>query len=177
MKYCEKCENELFDEAVICPKCGCPVKNIEKNNLEEKRQLKIKTGKRLNIIASILNLALAAYVAKVLFLDDIANSNADVVISIGPEPNAEWFGLWVILLIVLFVLGLRADKWKNTKLHKYFGYIYFLITILAIIIMFITVPELLTILMLGIGIPFAVPACLQIIASIKFVQGMKKKED
>ena len=24
MKYCEKCGNELLDEAVICPKCGCP---------------------------------------------------------------------------------------------------------------------------------------------------------
>ena len=23
MKYCSKCGNELFDEAVICPKCGC----------------------------------------------------------------------------------------------------------------------------------------------------------
>lgn len=23
MKYCEKCGNELFDEAVMCPKCGC----------------------------------------------------------------------------------------------------------------------------------------------------------
>ena len=23
MKYCEKCGNELMDEAVICPKCGC----------------------------------------------------------------------------------------------------------------------------------------------------------
>lgn len=25
MKYCSKCGNELMDEAVICPKCGCPV--------------------------------------------------------------------------------------------------------------------------------------------------------
>lgn len=23
MKYCTKCGNELMDEAVICPKCGC----------------------------------------------------------------------------------------------------------------------------------------------------------
>ena len=23
MKYCSKCGNELMDEAVICPKCGC----------------------------------------------------------------------------------------------------------------------------------------------------------
>lgn len=25
MKYCTKCGNELYDEAVICPKCGCVV--------------------------------------------------------------------------------------------------------------------------------------------------------
>jgi len=24
MKYCSKCGTELFDEAVVCPKCGCP---------------------------------------------------------------------------------------------------------------------------------------------------------
>ncbi len=29
MKYCTKCGNELFDEAVICPKCGCPVENAK----------------------------------------------------------------------------------------------------------------------------------------------------
>lgn len=25
MKYCSKCGNELMDEAIICPKCGCQV--------------------------------------------------------------------------------------------------------------------------------------------------------
>lgn len=25
MKYCSHCGNEIMDEAVICPKCGCPV--------------------------------------------------------------------------------------------------------------------------------------------------------
>lgn len=25
MKYCEKCGNELLDEAIMCPKCGCAV--------------------------------------------------------------------------------------------------------------------------------------------------------
>ena len=25
MKYCSKCGNELLDESVICPRCGCPV--------------------------------------------------------------------------------------------------------------------------------------------------------
>lgn len=32
MKYCSKCGKELFDEAVICPGCGCPVETV--NNVQ-----------------------------------------------------------------------------------------------------------------------------------------------
>ena len=28
MKYCVKCANEMFDEAVVCVKCGCPATNM-----------------------------------------------------------------------------------------------------------------------------------------------------
>ncbi len=31
MKYCSHCGNELLDEAVICPKCGCQVDIIKKD--------------------------------------------------------------------------------------------------------------------------------------------------
>ena len=30
MKFCSKCGNEIMDEAVICPKCGCAVENAQK---------------------------------------------------------------------------------------------------------------------------------------------------
>lgn len=35
MKYCSKCGNELLDEAVICPKCGCSIdeKSSDKNTI------------------------------------------------------------------------------------------------------------------------------------------------
>lgn len=29
MKYCTKCGNELLDDAVICPKCGCAVEGAK----------------------------------------------------------------------------------------------------------------------------------------------------
>ena len=33
MKYCTKCGNQLFDEAVACPKCGCATgKTLLKSN-------------------------------------------------------------------------------------------------------------------------------------------------
>ena len=32
MKYCTHCGNELLDDAVICPKCGCAVANANGRN-------------------------------------------------------------------------------------------------------------------------------------------------
>ncbi len=31
--YCSKCGRELFDEAVICPYCGCPTQNYNNNTV------------------------------------------------------------------------------------------------------------------------------------------------
>ena len=30
MKFCSKCGNEIMDEAVICPKCGCACGDLKK---------------------------------------------------------------------------------------------------------------------------------------------------
>ena len=40
MKFCSKCGNQLFDEAVICPKCGCNANTSfkEKNEMTPKNQ-------------------------------------------------------------------------------------------------------------------------------------------
>ena len=35
MKYCVHCGNELLDDAVICPKCGCRVPNIKEEKKED----------------------------------------------------------------------------------------------------------------------------------------------
>lgn len=32
MKYCQHCGNEVVDDAVICPKCGCSVANNNNAN-------------------------------------------------------------------------------------------------------------------------------------------------
>ena len=31
MKYCRHCGNEVFDDAIICPKCGCSVDYSNRN--------------------------------------------------------------------------------------------------------------------------------------------------
>ena len=52
MKYCEKCGNELLDEAVMCPKCGC---SAGKSQTEKQRdeQAKNQTKGALLILAGI----------------------------------------------------------------------------------------------------------------------------
>lgn len=61
MKFCAKCGNQLFDEAVVCPKCGCAadaptpkfeIKATNKNQL--KSTLLILAGVAVIVIFLIL---------------------------------------------------------------------------------------------------------------------------
>lgn len=40
MKFCSKCGNELLDEAVVCPKCGCATENKKQNKQTNKNIIK-----------------------------------------------------------------------------------------------------------------------------------------
>lgn len=60
MKYCEKCGNQLLDEAIMCPKCGCAVagkqptkEQNEKSKNQAKRAIMIIAGIGI-IIATII---------------------------------------------------------------------------------------------------------------------------
>ncbi len=55
MKYCSHCGNELLDEAVICPKCGCMVEynpRVEKQETQKNSGLKI-AAKVFMIISTV----------------------------------------------------------------------------------------------------------------------------
>ncbi len=54
MKYCNKCGNQLLDEAVICPKCGCSVGSQLSNNAESNRNVAKGTFLILLAIAIIV---------------------------------------------------------------------------------------------------------------------------
>lgn len=53
MKFCEKCGKELFDEAVICPGCGC-VGKIETSRPTKKTSIFKKNRKKWIIVLSAL---------------------------------------------------------------------------------------------------------------------------
>ena len=64
MKYCTKCGKELFDEAVICPGCGCAVEAPEAKNTEQ-----VKSGqKNVNGKKSRLKIALIIAASVVLLI-------------------------------------------------------------------------------------------------------------
>ena len=52
MKYCEKCGNQLLDEAVICPKCGCAVAGKQPSKQQDEYAKKQAKG-AVMIIAAI----------------------------------------------------------------------------------------------------------------------------
>ena len=41
MKYCSHCGNELLDEAVICPSCGCKVASTKTDGILEEDDKKV----------------------------------------------------------------------------------------------------------------------------------------
>ncbi len=69
MKYCSKCGNELMDEAVICPKCGCPVENAEKP----------KKKKGLKIALIVFSVLIVIYLIGFFFGDKTSSNTNDEV--------------------------------------------------------------------------------------------------
>ena len=56
MKYCVHCGNEILDEAVICPKCGCAVEGKTYDVTSTKETSTLKTASKiLMIIGCVLN--------------------------------------------------------------------------------------------------------------------------
>lgn len=58
MKYCEKCGKEIIDEAVICPGCGCPVKN---NGVKTSSSVPGGNGKKIqkSLILGVIGIVFA----------------------------------------------------------------------------------------------------------------------
>lgn len=66
MKFCEKCGNQLLDEAVMCPKCKTPVGSKQsppQPNEQDKSAVKSTLAVLLAIaiIATVVIIALSQY--------------------------------------------------------------------------------------------------------------------
>lgn len=58
--FCEKCGKELFDEAVICPNCGCPTSNYLKNqNQQQYGNINLTTAKAWCMTSTIVGIIIS----------------------------------------------------------------------------------------------------------------------
>lgn len=172
MKYCSKCGNELMDEAVICPKCGCPVPDSEMNVVQDNRKVRLKSASAMNAIAFILNILCGAYLAWALF--DVSNepepSGGISEDFSGGTPSVGWFWVWAAMVIVIFALGIAI---YSNKTNAILPYVYILLSVLNLVVVNLAFPNLLYLVTCIWGIIFFVPNILQIIAGIRFLQSTK----
>ena len=68
MKYCSKCGNELFDEAVICPKCGCATGDINQKNIKAKNTNQSQINKSQALGAALILGGIAVIVVFVILV-------------------------------------------------------------------------------------------------------------
>ena len=177
MKYCSKCGNELHDEAVICPKCGCPVPNAEANVVQDNRKVRLKSASAVNAIAFILNILCGIYFAFALFSpSEETESTGGFSVSVdfsGGAPHIAWFWVWVAVVILIFVLGFPIFKLYQKKTIPVLPYIYILLSVLNLVVVNLAFPNLLYLVTCIWGIVFFVPNILQIIAGVRFLQSTK----
>lgn len=164
MKYCSKCGNELMDEAVICPKCGCPVENGTNQGKASKLN-KVKTAFFLNIIALVIAIFT---VANYLLLGSSGNSEAD--------QNTKMLLLGMLGLVALsFVLCIvNMVLTKKGRARSVLVWIYVISVILTTILFAIFSPVFFFAAICGYGILFPIPPILQIIAAVKLIQATKE---
>lgn len=64
MKYCEKCGNQLLDEAIMCPKCGCAVAG--KQPTKEQNEKSKNQAKRAIMIIAGIGIIIATIIAVII---------------------------------------------------------------------------------------------------------------
>ncbi len=109
MKYCEKCGAELFDEAVICTKCG---RMLEAARMEKKEVLPLEKKPSTLLIVFNFVFSLLAVMALLWMLEAIFFSYVGVDVSIstytGKLTSHAWLYLESGFVVLAFVFSLPA---------------------------------------------------------------------
>ena len=107
MKYCSHCGNQLADEAVICPQCGCAAGGSVQNKSESNSDVIAILGFVFSFITALVGLVLSVIAYKSAVAENNKrNKNfavAGIVISsvsLGSAVIAVF--IYVILLFTLF---------------------------------------------------------------------------
>ena len=98
--FCSKCGKEIFDEAVICPHCGVPVKNIvpivESQPAETAEQKELKAKKRAKLFGT---LSISFIFTVLLFMFSGLSTIGESAYELYDESQfvAAWVFSWVAL--------------------------------------------------------------------------------
>lgn len=103
MKYCAKCGEELVDEAVICPKCGCEVEGAR----APKYQLKTNRGLLKFILLSIVTFGIYGIV--------VFSSISQDINTIAQNHDGKKTMHYCLLLFVIapITFGIGAIVWSH----------------------------------------------------------------
>ncbi len=162
MKYCSKCGNELHDDAVICPKCGCPVEAKQSSN--KTSNSKIRTALLLNIFAFVIALfSIVNYCYEVSKSD---NNNDSTYILL--------FGL-LALITLSFILCIIINAFaRKGEIKSFLAWSYVVSVVITTIFYALLAPVLFFAAICGMGILIPIPPILQIIAAVKLIQATKE---
>lgn len=199
MKYCTKCGNELLDEAVICPKCGCAVSKETNTNdyalqaLKVKRKAHITSAQILTIIAFVISLV-SCWVIWMFNYDhtappsgndytvkyDMITGNISDIETADDEHSeyqqAQADNQKLLLCICMFgtlavvSLILGLIAAKGaTRSNKKIIIAYIVVSIANPVLLLVTQPMFMYALLCGIGLIILVPPILQLIAGGKLL--------
>lgn len=199
MKYCSKCGNELHDEAVICPKCGCQVEDVSPT-AKSSAKASVVSASLLNLIAFVINILIFAFLFVTIIqvsppeIADMNDYNITVDMFTGEIEDIQdseaiwqeamtiyrkfWIStiLWGVFSVGIFLLGLKLKKAVFTPSGKKLTSIYTICAILAPIFYLLIADYMMTFVLCGIGFILFVPAILQIVAGVKFSRAVSINE-
>ena len=127
MKYCSKCGNELFDETVICPKCGCPVgsgtanqKTGGKKHGKQRKGLGIFLLVLFGLLGTIfaLNIPISlmfgvSIISPLMHLAAVAPGIYAGIILISPKRTAGKKTVWGLIIASIVLLFLVPGTFED----------------------------------------------------------------
>ena len=190
MKYCSECGNGLLDEAVVCPKCGCPVpkgpgqSEAEKNDVIRAKK-DLFTGLLLNIISFLIPVIMLLFLMVGSDGTSLAdhfgvfsesdNSSSDIVIETDTDISESGLSFAVGGGFVIFLLGFAVYFLKQKHIKTILAYVY-LVAAIADFFLFFLVWMTYIIITCGLGAIALIPGILQIRAGTKFIVGCRHYE-
>lgn len=115
MKFCQHCGNEVLDDAVICPKCGCSVNNGNQNQAQPQGQVppNMDSYSGMSIAGFILSFlgGLLGLILSIVAYNDAKKTGSQKSMTLakaGIIISAVMMGLYVILYIIIIAAGVAA---------------------------------------------------------------------